>query len=325
MKDAAIWRDFGTLDLQHVDLLVAAKVEYLHRTVKDFLERPEIWDQVTAATADDFNPHAALARSYLLDMKWIRRHCTFLPPQWDSIFWIMEYAMKAESAGAVQVSLLDELDRVTAKLFPLQSPAFQRERTIDSSHLTFQEFPSAKYPLADALAIDFLHLAVGCDLPKYLKERLARKTLDSRYINSLLATALTKYDIEYPRRDGPVFQHHKPNFEVIKVMLDHSNLSDASKAEILEIQQTLDSCEVLSRDGFIHHLSQVLHDSFQIESELSFLRADLVHHRLPHVRHLEALWEKANEIDIESGEESPDEDQFGGHRGCVQEVVFTYR
>ena len=63
--NAAILRDFSTLPPDRGDLLANADVEYLHRTVKDFLEQPDVWQQIVAATDANFQPHLALARSYV--------------------------------------------------------------------------------------------------------------------------------------------------------------------------------------------------------------------------------------------------------------------
>lgn len=43
------------------------KVQYLHRTTRDFLESPEEWKAITRRTSrTDFNAHLALFRSYVL-------------------------------------------------------------------------------------------------------------------------------------------------------------------------------------------------------------------------------------------------------------------
>ena len=57
------------LTLQEIDILADRKVQYLHRTVKDFLEQPEIWDRIVAATGAKFHPYTALYASYLLQLK----------------------------------------------------------------------------------------------------------------------------------------------------------------------------------------------------------------------------------------------------------------
>jgi hypothetical protein len=65
-SEVAYLRDVSTITTKHADLIADAAVDYLHRTVKDFLEKPETWEEISTATEPEFNPNAALARSYLL-------------------------------------------------------------------------------------------------------------------------------------------------------------------------------------------------------------------------------------------------------------------
>ena len=44
-------------------------VQYLHRTVKDFLEDPQVWTKLRASSKGDFDPYIALCRSYLTQLK----------------------------------------------------------------------------------------------------------------------------------------------------------------------------------------------------------------------------------------------------------------
>lgn len=47
-----------------------AKVQYLHRTVRDYLEKPAVWNPLIAHTAQsDFNPSVALIRACVLQLK----------------------------------------------------------------------------------------------------------------------------------------------------------------------------------------------------------------------------------------------------------------
>ena len=46
-----------------------SKVQYLHRTVRDFLDRKDIWDFVKSGTPDSYNPPAALCGAYVWLLK----------------------------------------------------------------------------------------------------------------------------------------------------------------------------------------------------------------------------------------------------------------
>ncbi len=46
------------------------RVQYLHRTVKDYLEQPTVWETVTAKTKETtFDPNVLLLKACLLQLK----------------------------------------------------------------------------------------------------------------------------------------------------------------------------------------------------------------------------------------------------------------
>lgn len=49
--------------------LASVKVEYLHRTVKDYIETPQVWERLLRATSTPFCPALALARACLMKLK----------------------------------------------------------------------------------------------------------------------------------------------------------------------------------------------------------------------------------------------------------------
>ena len=93
------------------------RVEYLHRTVKDFLERNDIWARILAGTGPAFTPNRALCRSFLARLK--TAHC--IDSTGDSL-WLQAqrfisvcvlHAVETETATAqADIPLMEELDRV---------------------------------------------------------------------------------------------------------------------------------------------------------------------------------------------------------------------
>lgn len=45
------------------------RVEFLHRTVKDFFEKPDVWASIVNATDDSFNAHKCWSNSFLMQLK----------------------------------------------------------------------------------------------------------------------------------------------------------------------------------------------------------------------------------------------------------------
>lgn len=58
----------GLLEAQRSSLSEGT-VEFLHRTVRDFLYRDEVWSKLQSYTSASFHPEQALCRSYVLQMK----------------------------------------------------------------------------------------------------------------------------------------------------------------------------------------------------------------------------------------------------------------
>ncbi|KAN0120282.1 hypothetical protein V8E51_002490 [Hyaloscypha variabilis] len=89
---------------QESDLLPSSKVDYLHRTVKDFLDKPDIWQRILSQSSQEFNVNEALMQSYLLQLKW--QYNDFNEQAWRSLSGeFMEFAGRAgESLGGTQPS-----------------------------------------------------------------------------------------------------------------------------------------------------------------------------------------------------------------------------
>jgi adenylate kinase family enzyme len=90
-------------------------VSYLHRTVRDFIEREDIWNKLLSATeGTDFDPSLRLAAAYLVGIK------TFdpddhAPPLWSNVFYVIEYVGTADPhCNSAQMQYLKELDRACA-------------------------------------------------------------------------------------------------------------------------------------------------------------------------------------------------------------------
>ena len=100
--------------------LSSLKIEYLHRTVKDYLERDEVWSQLLEATSPSFNPHLALWKANLLLLK-VQSHMTITNDTfWDCIIDSLNYAAEVEKESSeAQVSLIDEVGRV-ANIFDVR-------------------------------------------------------------------------------------------------------------------------------------------------------------------------------------------------------------
>ncbi|CZR54072.1 uncharacterized protein PAC_03955 [Phialocephala subalpina] len=87
-----------------------SRIQYLHRTTRDYIERPEVWANLVAETKGTaFNPHLSLLRTCVLQLKWT----IYLAENPNVIFDLaVSYAQTLEkTTGEGRTALLDELDR----------------------------------------------------------------------------------------------------------------------------------------------------------------------------------------------------------------------
>jgi len=207
------------------------RVEYIHRTARDFLDTPETRTKILKATEDTgFEPHVALFRSNILLLK----TCCFTTSQqwgWDRgafAEYTMELARAAESATEqLSIELLYELDRVaglgweTFKVSPEYDPT--DHVTSESDCWVDQIFHGydRPYPWHD----DFLSLAityglrsfVACKLlagHRVVKQKKGRPYLDYAIKNTLdnpvivdptMVALLFRYGANPNQMAGPIW------------------------------------------------------------------------------------------------------------------------
>ena len=158
-------------------------VQYLHRTVKDFLESPKVWSRILGATQNGYNPYLALCRSCVLQLK-----C--MDPSWldeisflDNVKKCLQHAYLAQEnldGGDVPrglIVVLDELDSAAAKLIesPEWNPNWLRRSNnteyIGSHRLAQPNWtnllPYEKFPIQN-----FLSLAVRLGLYFYVEDKV---------------------------------------------------------------------------------------------------------------------------------------------------------
>lgn len=134
-------------------------LSYLHRTVRDFLELPQIWTRIIGPTrGSDFNPHVSLLQSSVLFIK------LAVGPDIDSAGILdfaavgLRHAYQAEfETNRPQVFLLDELDRRIQG-----GPGIVRRLFLIPSN--YREDPAQDY--------DFLALVVRNGLYHYLAHKI---------------------------------------------------------------------------------------------------------------------------------------------------------
>jgi hypothetical protein len=95
-----------------------SKVQYLHRTVRDYLEKPDIWSNILAHTSEsNFDANSRMLSSCILQMK-ISMTSTQSHGLWYMALDAMSYAHRADSQiGISNAALLEQLDITMAALY----------------------------------------------------------------------------------------------------------------------------------------------------------------------------------------------------------------
>lgn len=163
------------------------RVNFLHRTVQDFLKKPEIWDLVLSRAGSSFDPDEHLFKSYILQLK-----CVMISSEGDhfrEVAALVRTALKyaRQSRDFLLQSnedLLDELDK-TAACHWMSVPRKEvvGTKTIDrrknglhwASELNNETIPNA--PKSAIPNDDFLSLTVKYGLLEYVGAKLGQNSL----------------------------------------------------------------------------------------------------------------------------------------------------
>lgn len=145
----------------HGELSPAFEVQYLHTTVRDYIQSSDSWSWLLSANKEPFDPHLSLTKSHLLSLKmpWTKG-----PRGWREIIWMCithaKPSLNSPSSQAAEqdevLLLLDELDRTAASYCD----------GLSDCHWSTGRF------LASTRTSSFAHLMAACGLHQYLEARL---------------------------------------------------------------------------------------------------------------------------------------------------------
>jgi hypothetical protein len=161
----------------------AGRVQFLHRTVRDYLEQPDAWDALLVYTnGTAFSPDASLLKARILYLKLVEHSDRGLGLLEASII-CMTHAHHAEiDTGKSYTLLLDELDGTVASYCT-------QARPYHWSHLV------SGYRNLQAPKDSFLSLAVQFGLDLCVQQKLQEVGLEerSKQVEPLLGYAMRPY------------------------------------------------------------------------------------------------------------------------------------
>jgi hypothetical protein len=89
------------------------KARYLHGTLKDLFERPDIWNKIVAGAKAPLYPYRLLCRFFILQLKICHPDDLTLNEFWDLVTCCVEYAAQTEKQiGEAEVRLMNLTDRL---------------------------------------------------------------------------------------------------------------------------------------------------------------------------------------------------------------------
>ncbi len=104
--------------------IIEVKVQYLHRTVKDFLGRPDIWEYVASCSPGTFDPDLSLFGAILLEIKTLRISYQIMS-QFEPLLnrCITHYKRFESTKPDLNIRTLKELDQAGTKFFGTAHPS----------------------------------------------------------------------------------------------------------------------------------------------------------------------------------------------------------
>ncbi|KAI9658282.1 MAG: hypothetical protein M1821_002415 [Bathelium mastoideum] len=192
--------------------LADAEVEFLHRTVKDFVQRQDIWNSMTSADNSNFNANVSLCRSHTLQLRAIasdESDLRFDHHFWDNVSASLEYVVRMIPQDVeAYFSSLNALDQAAT--------AYSRRHVRNGQHW-------ANVVSDCSGEEDFLNFAVRCNLLKYLEIRFAEERPSQERRDLLLHTATVHYNSHFSRTDRSVITNHKPLPHIIEFLINQGS------------------------------------------------------------------------------------------------------
>jgi hypothetical protein len=142
------------------------KVQYLHRTLKDYIEQPEIWNQI-CATTPSFSPHASLCKAYALEIKGIDYNISHDYENNEDTLEEIQCRIPELVADAMYICALADIRQSKSLIYVLDALDMILTRKFTPKH----RFQAAQVPLRPPL---MMSLAIRYDLHFWIEELLKR-------------------------------------------------------------------------------------------------------------------------------------------------------
>ena len=214
---------------------VSYEVDFMHRTVRDFLGTPTVRIKLVASDTPEFNANMTLARAFVAQIKGLRHapHAeSNFQALWDLVFDTLHHLSRVgeEVCSEAQVALLDELDLAAAHF---RDVAIVKRGCDPTAHWVNTGYRFGLDPLWNN---DLLTLCIQHNLISYTRQKLYPGAPLSRPGKPLLAFAMTRPGFNregwLQSNDRRMIPYTLPHLEMVELLLDRGanpNEVDGSK------------------------------------------------------------------------------------------------
>lgn len=200
---------------------ISYEVDFLHRTVRDFLSTPTVRIKLVAPDTPKFNANMTLTRAFVAQVKGLHRasHAeSNFQSLWNLVFDALHHisCVGAGVSPEAQVALLDELDRAAAHF---RNAAIVSRRCDSTAHWVNTGY---RFGLDPKWNNDFLTLCIQYNLISYVRQKISPSVSLSRAGRPLLAFAMTSFSsnssIDLYDKEGTLYK--APQLQMVKYLLD---------------------------------------------------------------------------------------------------------
>lgn len=176
--------------------LADCRVEYLHRTVKDWLRREDVWAKIVNGTKGPFDPYPRLCGAYISYLKTLNPGKLEVSELIDNIERCLDFAAASDPlCSRLQIRFLDEVDQVATTLTARkddQGRSILERRTPDPKPDEFSWASLGDKSLSGGRN-SILHCATERGLSAFVRARLEKMETRQR---KNIATSLLQYLFE---------------------------------------------------------------------------------------------------------------------------------
>ena len=200
---------------------ISYEVDFLHRSVRDFLSTPTVRIKLVALDTPEFNANMTLTRAFVAQIKGLQKvsHSeSNFQALWNLVFDALYYISRVgnDVSPEAQVALLDELNRAAACF---RDVAIVKRRCDPKAHWVNTGYRFGRSPEWNN---DFLTLCIQYNLVPYVRQKILAGVPLGREGRPLLAFAMTSptYNISTSGYEKETSLYNAPQLEMVNLLLN---------------------------------------------------------------------------------------------------------